>query len=115
MLSGKFWQTFLQIRLATRGKILDGYVKDFLHEYPRGTVIELGSGLSTRMRRVDNGEVIWYCVDLPEAMAFREKLIGKRERCENIACSMFNTDWIQKVLREEGPWMLVVEGVLPYF
>ncbi|QDU32416.1 Leucine carboxyl methyltransferase [Poriferisphaera corsica] len=113
--NNKTLMDYLNVRLVTRGKILDDYVRDFMTDYPRGTVVELGCGLSTRFNRVDNGEVNWYCLDLPQGMALREKLIPAENRCEYIVDSMLESNWIQRVVREEGPCMLIVEGVLPYF
>ncbi|QQE10390.1 class I SAM-dependent methyltransferase [Planctomycetota bacterium] len=110
-----FMNSYMRTRFALRSVVMDEYVQDFLTLYPRATIVELGCGLSTRFERVDNGELQWYCLDLPDAMRFREKLVPATERCENMVGSMLEKDWISRVLREEGPWMIVIEGVLPYF
>ncbi|WP_432798868.1 class I SAM-dependent methyltransferase [Poriferisphaera sp. WC338] len=106
---------YLQVRLSVRGRLLDDFVLEFLGEHPRGCVIEIGCGLSTRFHRIDNGEVNWVCVDLPDLMQLREKLIDPHERLTNIKDSIFEHGWIDQVKKIGGPYMIVIEGLLPYF
>jgi hypothetical protein len=51
-----------------RTAIFDCLVSDFLSEHPGGTVVELGTGLNTRFDRVDNGQVHWIDLDLPDTI-----------------------------------------------
>ncbi|MDO3399909.1 class I SAM-dependent methyltransferase [Mycolicibacterium neoaurum] len=54
-----------------RTSIFDGWVAEFLTEYPSGTVVELGAGLNTRFDRLDNGRASWFDLDLPDVIALR--------------------------------------------
>ena len=42
--------------------------------HPEGLVVNLGAGLDTRFYRLDNGTIAWIDIDLPEVVAFRQKL-----------------------------------------
>jgi O-methyltransferase involved in polyketide biosynthesis len=37
--------------------------------------VHIGCGLDTRFDRVDNGQVVWYDLDLPLVIGLRRKLI----------------------------------------
>lgn len=49
-----------------RTVILDTWVRDFLAGHPAGTVVDIGTGLNSRFERVDNGQVHWIDLDLPD-------------------------------------------------
>ena len=54
-----------------RTAIIDFLVRGFLAAHPAATVIELGTGLNTRFERVDNGQVHWFDLDLPDTIELR--------------------------------------------
>jgi O-methyltransferase involved in polyketide biosynthesis len=104
-----------QIGTCIRGTILDNWVSTYLKQYPQGRVIEIGAGLNTRFERVDNGEVHWFDLDLPDAIALRKKFFTETERRQFISASVLNTDWIEDI-KTAGtePCFFVAEGVLMY-
>ena len=53
----------------------DAAVRRFLGSHPAGTVVALGEGLETQFWRLDNGQVRWLTVDLPETMDLRHRLL----------------------------------------
>ncbi len=104
-----------------RGLILDNWVRDYLREYPEGIVVEIGAGLNTRFERVDNGQVRWFDLDLPDAIALRKQFFTDTERRQLITGSCLDTDYlfqvreIQKQLElNDKPILFVAEGVLMY-
>jgi O-methyltransferase involved in polyketide biosynthesis len=99
---------------VVRTAIFDGWVRRFLDEYPAGTVVELGAGLNTRFDRVDNGQVRWFDLDLPDTITLRRKFFADLERCTMIAGSVLDTDWFDMVAAAPAPYMFVSEAVLPY-
>lgn len=105
-----------QIGVCLRGLMFDDWVKSFLQENPSGTIVEIGSGLNTRFERVDNGQVRWFDLDMPDSMAVRKKYFSETERRKFIASSILDSSWIDAV-KEVGynPIMFVAEGVLMYF
>ncbi|HEY2791193.1 MAG TPA: class I SAM-dependent methyltransferase [Micromonosporaceae bacterium] len=97
-----------------RTAIYDYWVSQFLKAHPSGTVVELGSGLNSRFERVDNGEVRWFDVDLPDTVAVRRRFFADSDRRHTVAASVADTDWMDPVTSAPGPYFLVSEGVLVY-
>ncbi len=113
-----------QIRLA-RGDLVqcvvrlrefDRFVRDFLTRHPTATVVHLGCGLDARFQRVDNGQVRWFDLDLPDVIALRRQLIPETERNHYMARSAFEPGWMAELDHPDGtPLLFVAEAVLPYF
>jgi len=104
-----------QIGTCLRGMILDNWVRAYLQQHPQGSVVEIGAGLNTRFERVDNGEVRWFDLDLPDSMALRKQFFEETERRQFITASALDTDWIERVKAVSAePCMFVAEGVLMY-
>ncbi|QDL07048.1 class I SAM-dependent methyltransferase [Brasilonema octagenarum UFV-E1] len=105
-----------QIGVCLRGMILDNWVRTYLKQYPQGSVVEIGAGLNTRFERVDNGEVRWFDLDLPDSMLLRKQFFEETERRKFITASALETDWIESVKAvSTEPCLFVAEGVLMYF
>jgi len=47
---------------------MDRYARDFLSRHPEAVVVHIGCGLDSRFERVDNGQVEWYDLDLPDVI-----------------------------------------------
>ncbi len=63
-----------------RTAILDFWVRSFLAAHPAATVVEIGTGLNTRFERVDNGQVHWFDLDLPDTIELRRNFFADTER-----------------------------------
>lgn len=99
---------------VSRSSIFDGWAMRFLREHPAGTVVELGTGLNTRFDRLDNGQVRWFDLDLPDSMALRRQFFTDTERCTMIDGSILGTDWFDTVAASPGPYLFLCEAVLIY-
>ena len=105
-----------QAGLVVRVREFDRQTRDFLAEHPQAVVVHIGCGLDTRFERLDNGQVEWYDLDLPEVIRLRRQLLGESPRCHFVACSVFDPAWLDAVSAHAGrPFLFVAEGVLPYF
>jgi O-methyltransferase involved in polyketide biosynthesis len=106
-----------RISLILRNREFDRCVQDFLRDEPDGVVVHLGCGLDTRFDRVDNGQVAWFDLDLPEVIDLRRQLIGEANpRCHLLPFSAFDTAWIDSLPNTPGRKMLIIaEGVFMYF
>ncbi|WP_293338987.1 class I SAM-dependent methyltransferase [Microcoleus sp. CAWBG58] len=105
-----------QVAVCLRGLMYDDWVKSFLQENPSGTIVEIGCGLNTRFERLDNGQVRWFDLDMPDSIAVREKYFSETERRKLIASSVLDDSWVDAVKAVgSGPIMFVAEGVLMYF
>jgi O-methyltransferase involved in polyketide biosynthesis len=99
---------------ALRSRLFDDALKPWLSEHPDATVVELGCGLETQQRRCDNGRVQWLCVDLPEALAVRERYLPPGPRCQHLGLSALDLRWVDSVAAD-GPVFITAQGLLMYF
>jgi O-methyltransferase involved in polyketide biosynthesis len=99
---------------TVRTCIFDVWVRSFLADHPAGTVVEIGAGLNTRFERVDNGQVNWIDLDLPDVIELRRKFFTESDRRRMIAASVLDPAWISSVLAGPGPYFLSAEAVLVY-
>jgi O-methyltransferase involved in polyketide biosynthesis len=106
-----------EVAVIMRMNIFDSHVRDFLQRNPNAVVVHIGCGLDTRFERVDNGQVEWFDLDVPDVITLRQKLIrSESSRYHVLAASVFEKDWLEEVSRFGArPFMFVAEGVLPYF
>lgn len=105
-----------QIGNCLRGMILDNWVRTYLKQHPQGPIVEIGAGLNTRFERVDNGEVRWFDLDLPDSMKLRKQFFEETERRKFMTASALETDWIASVKAVSAePCLFLAEGVLMYF
>lgn len=97
-----------------RTAIIDFWVREFLSAHPAATVVELGTGLNTRFDRVDNGQVHWFDLDLPDTIELRRNFFADTGRRRMVAASVLDEDWLPTVAQSRGPYFFVAEGVLVY-
>ena len=101
--------------IVMRARQFDTYARDFLARHPDGLVVDLGCGLDTRFDRLDDGNLFWLGVDLPEVIELRRKVLPDMERCKTIAQSMLELSWLDEVTQLNKPVIFLAEGVFPYF
>ncbi len=106
-----------QVALILRNREFDRYARDFLVRYPAAMVVHVGCGLDARFERVDDGQVEWYDLDLPEVIELRRELIGgETARYHYLACSVFESAWLDALSHHpRRPVLFLAEGVFMYF
>jgi O-methyltransferase involved in polyketide biosynthesis len=97
-----------------RTLMFDWWVRQFLADHPRGTVVELGTGLNTRFERVDNGQCHWIDLDLPDTIEVRRRFFADTSRRQMVAASVLDDTWHETVAACPPPYFLVSDGVLVY-
>jgi len=102
-----------QIGACLRTIILDEQVRRFLASFPDGVVVNIGCGLDTRFARMDNAQVLWFDLDLPEAIELRRKFFGETDRHRFIARSALDPAWAEAVPKGR-PTLFVIEGLSFY-
>jgi len=109
-------EDYSQVATILRSRELDRHAQDFLARHPEAVVVHIGCGLDTRFERVDNGQVEWYDLDLPDVIALRRKLIGgEGERYRLLGCSVLDNAWLDAVsVHRQRPFLFLAEGVLIY-
>jgi O-methyltransferase involved in polyketide biosynthesis len=106
-----------QMSFPVRAYNFDHTISDFLEHNGSGMVVNIGAGLDTTFQRVDNGNVLWVNIDLPDVAALRQKLIPDSEREITIAKSVFDFTWIDDMAQQKKgrSIMFLGAGVFYYF
>lgn len=99
---------------AERAIFFDNEICRFLKQHPKGTVINLGAGLETNFYRVDNGELTWVDLDMPEVINLRKKLLSPTSRVHSIDKSILDFSWINDVTRFSDHVFMFAAGLLMY-
>lgn len=102
----------LVIHTAIRAKKYDKYVVDFIKRHPKATIVNIGCGLDNRFERIDNGEIEFYDLDLPDIIDIKEQLFNKTERYHYISQSVFDFSWIKNIAKNDI--LFLAEGVFMY-
>lgn len=97
---------------ALRAKKYDQYIRDFLDKLPEAAVINIGCGLDNRFERVDNGQISFYDLDLPDIINIKRQIFPEKNRYSQIPQSVFEFDWMDRIKNEHV--ILVAEGVFMY-
>ncbi|KAH0793352.1 class I SAM-dependent methyltransferase [Histomonas meleagridis] len=99
----------------SRTILIDRCLKKLINENPNCVVVNLGCGLDTRFFRLDNGQLDWYDLDLPEVIDFRSKFINDTERHHAIPKNIFDQSWCDDVKANGRKVILLCEGTVMYF
>jgi O-methyltransferase involved in polyketide biosynthesis len=95
----------------------DRYARDFISHHPEAVVVHIGCGFDSRFERVDNGQIEWFDLDLPEVIESRRRFIGdEAERYHLRACSVLEYAWLGVVkMDSQRPILFLAETVFVYF
>lgn len=101
---------------VVRARKIENAIRAFIQKHPRATIVNIGAGVDTSFSRVDNGTLRWYNLDLPDAIAFRQRFLPDSERNVSIAKSLLDATWFDDVsFRPENGIFFVAGGVFYYF
>ncbi|MEM2109077.1 MAG: class I SAM-dependent methyltransferase [Candidatus Odinarchaeota archaeon] len=102
--------------IEARTKALDYLVSKYIERKPYATIVNIGAGLDTPFLRLDNGKILWYDLDLPDAIELRRKFVKETDRNRFISKSMFDYSWFDQInYNPERGILFVASGVLMYF
>src|SRR5512136_641773 len=110
---------FSRIRLREHDEFLmimrvhkfDSHVRSFLMRNPDAVVVHIGCGLDTRFERVDNGQVEWFDLDMPDVIELRRKVLGDEGgRYHLLGCSALEDAWLDTVsAHRQRPCLFLAE------
>lgn len=104
------------ISYLVRAKRFDETINAYIADHPQATIVNLGSGLDTTFSRVDNGQIRWYDIDLPDAIDFRRKFVSETERSTCLARSALDLRWLDEVDFDQARGICIIAGgLLMYF
>lgn len=107
-------QQFGFLEVAVRQSDLAFEIKEYLKEYPKAAVVNMGCGLDDTGRSCDNGSCLIYNIDFPDVIKIRNELLPAGEREENIGADLNDTSWFDKINAENGV-IFFAAGVFYYF
>jgi O-methyltransferase involved in polyketide biosynthesis len=107
-------QTSVVCQTASRAKMLDDRVRDFIKQDPDAVVVDLGAGLDSGFYRVDPPpSVDWYSVDLPGITALRDEVLPANPRSHSVPVSLAEKDW-PDTIPADRPTILVADGLFAF-
>jgi O-methyltransferase involved in polyketide biosynthesis len=103
--------------IILRSREFDRQARHYLERHPQAVVVHIGCGLDARFERVDNGQVEWFDLDLPEVVALRCKYLSPGgERYHLLGCSVFDLGWMEALgVSPLRHFLFLAEGVFMYF
>jgi methyltransferase (TIGR00027 family) len=105
----------LVTHITLRAKKYDEYVNTFLKENPNGIIVNIGCGMDSRFLRIDNGQVIFFDLDLPEMIEYKKQFYMETDRYHLIAASVSDYAWMDQVAKiGKRPVLFMAEGVFMY-
>ncbi|MCR5666947.1 MAG: class I SAM-dependent methyltransferase [Eubacterium sp.] len=83
--------------VVARTIMLDQQLKKLILDNPDAVIVNVGAGFDDRFSRVDNGSILWFDLDLPDAINARKKAFSNQERVTMIAGNALNSQWCKPV------------------
>lgn len=104
---------FGALEAAMRNLDIQWETKDYLKTHPNAAVVNMGCGLDSTGRSVDNGSIKIYNVDFPDIIEARTGMLPDGEREESIATDLNDLSWLDKVDGSGGA-VFFAAGVFHY-
>ncbi|CAJ1900467.1 unnamed protein product [Cylindrotheca closterium] len=97
--------------------VFDEAIKKFWKESPNGTVVNFAEGLETQRFRLQKDmaeDALWISIDLPEAMAAREKFIEPDDKHLHLDVSVLNAGAWMPLVPKDKPVFFTAQGLFMY-
>lgn len=89
-------------------------LRGLIVQYPDALCVNLGCGFDDKFSQVDNGQIEWFDVDLPDQIAVRRKVYNDRLRCTMLDGNALDGAWTAQLPKDRSANIIVMEGVLEY-
>ena len=104
--------------VIARTIMLDRQLKSIIKKHPDTVIVNVGAGFDDRFSRMDNGNILWFDLDLPDSIAARRKAFPERDRVTMIAGNALEDSWCGQVKeslagRKSKP-VFIAEGLFMY-
>jgi methyltransferase (TIGR00027 family) len=100
---------------ALTARSFDSITSHFISDNPGCTVINLACGFDTRFWRIENEKCKYVELDLPEVIELKREILKDHLDYELIACSVFDTSWIDKITSNGNSGFLLIAEALFYY
>ena len=101
------------VHIALRAQYYDEQVIEFTKQYPDAVIINIACGMDDRFSRIDNGQLLFYDLDLPEMIAIKKERFPEQERYKQIGQSVFEHSWMNQIPKDRKV-LLLAEGLFMY-
>ena len=103
-----------QFGTVIRGKIIDGWVTNFIATNPSAVVVDLGCGLDNRSERITlPAGVDWFNVDLAGIIQLRNHFYADSSNKHNITVDVDDVTWLSQ-LPPNRPVIFIADGFIPF-
>ncbi|GAP69507.1 O-Methyltransferase [Bacteroidales bacterium 6E] len=102
-----------QIAWIARCMRFDRVIKAFIEQYPNATIVNIGCGLDTTYERINNKQIQWFDLDLPDVITLRKRFLEETPHRKFIASSFLEPDWMDSI--KGNHVLLISTGVFVYF
>lgn len=111
-----FYSASTQAGWAIRADHFDRAVQRRIVASQQPLVIELGAGLSSRYYRLQQDNLYWINLDLPEVNEIRRQLDCETDNYRFIGASALESNWMEQLpSKQPEDITIVAEGLLMYF
>ncbi len=104
--------------VVARTIMLDRQLEEIIKREPEAVIVNIGAGFDNRFSRVDNGKILWFDLDLPDAIAVRRKAFGEQDRVTMIPGNALEDTWCGVVRKAMGDRkvkpVFIAEGLFMY-
>lgn len=105
---------------AIRSRYFDQIAIKFTNKHRNTVIVNLGCGLDTRYERIEHfvdPSALFYHLDLPEVINFRQSLLTPNLSDIALKGSLFDLQWMEELKSKHPntPFLFMIEGVLMYF
>ncbi len=107
-------QAISQHGWVARSLHTDKMVREFIEKHPKATIVNIGCGMDTTFSRIDNGQIMFYELDLPDIIKIRKNFYKDTDRHKSIASSFLETAYFKQIKVKDG-LLFLAGGVLMYF
>lgn len=104
---------FGALEAAMRNLDIQWEIKDYLKTHPEAAVVNMGCGLDSTGRAVDNGSIKIYNVDFPDIIEARKGMLPDGEREISIGTDLNQLSWLDKIDGSGGA-VFFAAGVFHY-
>jgi O-methyltransferase involved in polyketide biosynthesis len=102
------------VSMVMRALYIDGIIREFLKAHKKAVIVNIGCGMDTTFERVDNGQLRWFDLDLPDTMELRKKFMKESDRRRFITSSFLEPAWLELLKPDDGIFFISA-GVFRYF
>lgn len=101
--------------MLARAWHFDRAIRAWLQRHPLGAVVNFGAGLDTTFYRINNSQVTWIDLDLPDIIRMRESLLPPSKQIHNVAKSILDYSWVNEIKQYHDTFLFVAGGLFMYF